>query len=230
MISGRNQGAIDAALRDLGRAGPGKAVGQAGDVSDAGDISHLFEATMAQLGGVDILFNNAGTGSEERIIDAPDERWQYYWDMHVMAVVRLSRLCVPSMEKRGGGVIINNASVCAIQPIDYEPIYNVSKAALLMLGKCMANEFIARGIRVNTLSPGLIMTPNWEKFARRQTQGGPQSWEKYLEEIGRRNAPAGRFGSAMELADFVVFLASARASYCVGANYYVDGGYIRTIA
>ena len=119
----------------------------------------------AAFGGVDILINNAGTGSNETIMDAPDEKWQYYWDLHVMAAVRLSRGLVPSMRQRGGGVILNNASICAKQPLGYEPIYNVTKAALMMFSKCLSNEVIGDNIRVNCINPGLVLTPDWVKTA-----------------------------------------------------------------
>ena len=111
------------------------------DVSKESDINRLASEVTESLGSVDILINNAGTGSEETIIDAPDAKWQYYWDLHVMAAVRLSRALVPGMRGRDG-VIINNASICARQPLYYEPIYNTTKAALVMMTKCLANELI----------------------------------------------------------------------------------------
>ena len=126
----------------------------------------------AGFGGADILVNNAGTGSNETILEAPDEKWQAYWDLHVMAAVRLARGLAPLMEARGGGAILNNASICATQPLWYEPIYNVTKAALLMLSKNMATEFIPMDIRVNTINPGLILTPDWIKTAK-QLSAGP---------------------------------------------------------
>jgi NAD(P)-dependent dehydrogenase (short-subunit alcohol dehydrogenase family) len=105
-------------------------------------------AAEKEFGGADILINNAGTGSNETIMDAADDKWQFYWDLHVMAAVRLARGLVPSMRRRGGGVILNNASICAAQPLWYEPIYNVTKAALVMLSKTMATEFwIGAGFR-----------------------------------------------------------------------------------
>ena len=92
-------------------------------------------AAVAEFGGADILINNAGTGSEETILEAPDERWHSYWELHVMAAVRLARALAPGMKARGGGVILHNASICASQPLGYEPIYNVTKAALVMFSK-----------------------------------------------------------------------------------------------
>ena len=204
-----------------------QAIGVQADVGDARAISGFVSAVEREFGGADILVNNAGTGSEETILQASDERWQQYWDLHVMAAVRLSRALAPSMRNRGGGVMLNNASICATQPLGYEPIYNVTKAALVMLSKCLANELIPWNIRVNTINPGLVMTPDWQKTAKLLTEGTPTTWEAYLEQIAKDNAPIGRFASPEEIAHFVVFLCSPRASYCVGSTYYVDGGWLK---
>ena len=204
-----------------------QAIGVAADVSDTSGISAFADGIATTFGGADILINNAGTGSEETILTAPDERWHYYWDLHVMAAVRLARVLAPSMRRRGGGVILHNASICASQPLGYEPIYNVTKAALVMFSKCLANELIADNIRVNTVNPGLVMTPDWQKTARLLTEGTAQTWDAYLDTIARENAPIGRFASPEEVANLFVFLCSPRASYCVGSTYYIDGGWLR---
>ncbi|MFT3975353.1 MAG: SDR family oxidoreductase [Amaricoccus sp.] len=204
-------------------------VGHACDVGTAEGCAGLIAAAKADFGGADILVNNAGTGSNETILEAPDEKWQSYWDLHVMAAVRLGRGLAPMMEARGGGAILNNASICATQPLWYEPIYNVTKAALVMLSKTMATEFIPKGIRVNTVSPGLILTPDWQKTARQLTADSGGDWEGYLQSVADEHAAIKRFGTVEELADFMVFLCSARASYAVGGNYFVDGGMLRTI-
>lgn len=204
-----------------------RAVGVPVDVSRAADIALVEAALDQEFGGVDLLINNAGTGSEETILSAPDERWQYYWDLHVMAAVRLSRALAPAMQRRGGGVILNNASICATQPLGYEPIYNVTKAALVMFSKCLANELIPANIRVNTVNPGLVLTPDWQKTARLLTEGQDITPEAYLDQIAKDNAPIGRFAAPEEVANLFVFLCSPRASYCVGGTYYIDGGWLR---
>lgn len=206
-----------------------KAIGIKADVSRRDEITHFVAEVESTFGGADILINNAGTGSEETILDAPDEKWQYYWDLHVMAAVRLSRSLAPMMRARGGGVILNNASICASQPLGYEPIYNTTKAALVMFSKCLANELIPYNIRVNTVNPGLVMTPDWQKTAKLLTEGKEVTWEQYLDRIAKENAPIGRFASPEEIANLFVFLCSPRASYCVGATYYIDGGWLRVI-
>lgn len=206
-----------------------RAIGVPTDVSSGDEIQQFVAAIVGEFGGIDILINNAGTGSEETILNAADERWQYYWDLHVMAAVRLSRALAPLMQQRGGGAILNNASICATQPLGYEPIYNVTKAALVMFSKCLANELIPLNIRVNTINPGLVMTPDWQKTAKLLTEGQDTTWEAYLDQIAKDNAPIGRFASPEEIANLAVFLCSPRASYCVGSTYYIDGGWLKVI-
>jgi NAD(P)-dependent dehydrogenase (short-subunit alcohol dehydrogenase family) len=206
-----------------------RAIGIAADVSRADDVARVVAEVETEFGAADIVINNAGTGSNETIMAAPDEKWQQYWDLHVMAAVRLSRGLVPLLRLRGGGVIVNNASICARQPLDYEPIYNVTKAALMMFSKCLANELIKENIRVNCVNPGLVLTPDWKKTATQLTAGTDTTWEAYLDQIAKKNAPIGRFASPEEMAKFFVFLCSPCASYCVGATYQVDGGWLGTV-
>ncbi|WP_109482227.1 SDR family oxidoreductase [Paraburkholderia sp. C35] len=199
------------------------------DVATPEGVDAIIDAASQHFDGADILFNNAGTGSNETIMEAPDEKWQAYWDLHVMAAVRLARGLVPSMKRRGGGAILHNASICAVQPLGYEPIYNVTKAALMMFSKNLANEVIKDNIRVNTLNPGLVLTPDWVKTAKQLTQDSGGDWEGHLQQVADEFAPIRRFATPAELADFVVFLCSERASYSVGASYFVDGGMLRTV-
>ncbi len=196
------------------------------DLTVPGDSVRVAELVAQELGGADILVNNAGTGSEETILEAPDSRWQHYWELHVMAAVRLARELAPQMKAKGGGVILHNASICATQPLGYEPIYNVTKAALVMFSKCLANELIGDNIRVNAVNPGLVMTGDWVKTAKALTEGTDQTWEEYLQKIAEDNAPIKRFATPEEVADFFVYLCSPRASYSVGSTYYVDGGWL----
>ena len=116
-------------------------------------------------------------------MEAPDEKWQQYWELHVMAAVRLARGLVPGMKRRGGGVILHNASICATQPLWYEPIYNVTKSALMMFSKTLANEVIGDNIRVNCINAGLMLTPDWIKTAKQLTADKGGDWEGYLQGV-----------------------------------------------
>jgi NAD(P)-dependent dehydrogenase (short-subunit alcohol dehydrogenase family) len=199
------------------------------DIATVEGADALVKAARDSFGGADILVNNAGTGSNETIMEAPDDKWNAYWELHVMAAVRLARGFVPMMKERGGGAIVHNASICAVQPLWYEPIYNVTKAALLMFSKNLANEVVKDNIRVNTINPGLILTPDWVNTAKKLTAGSGGDHNAYLQSVADEYAPIKRFGSVEELANFFVFLCSDRASYCTGATYHVDGGMLKTI-
>ncbi|MBI4922021.1 MAG: SDR family oxidoreductase [Devosia nanyangense] len=201
--------------------------GVAADVATWEGCNAVIEAAQNGFGGADILINNAGTGSNETIAEASDDKWQYYWDLHVMAAVRLARGIVPQMKRRGGGAVIHNASICAVQPLWYEPIYNTTKAALMMFSKTLANEVVGDNIRVNTINPGLILTPDWVKTAKQIA--GEDGYEKHLQGVADEAGGMKRFGTPEELANFFVFLCSDRASYSTGSTYFVDGGWLRTV-
>ncbi|MFN0192611.1 MAG: SDR family NAD(P)-dependent oxidoreductase [Aestuariivirga sp.] len=225
----RDAARLDAARAEVAASAKVKVAVIACDVATSDGCNSVMTALEREFGGADILVNNAGTGSNETIMEAPDSKWQYYWDLHVMAATRLARGIVPLMKRRGGGVILNNASICAAQPLWYEPIYNVTKAALVMLSKTMATEFIKDGIRVNAINPGFVLTPDWIKTAKQLTADTGGNWQGYIDQLAKENAPIGRFSSPEEIADFFVFLCSARASYSVGSTYFVDGGMLKTI-
>ena len=229
VILARDPARVEREAADIAKAHGVRALGISADVSKPADIEQASRRIASAFDGIDILINNAGTGTAETIMEAPDSKWQYFWDLHVMAAVRMSRALVPLMRKRGGGVILNTASICAKQPLGYEPIYNTTKAALVMLSKCLANELIKENIRVTAVNPGLILTPDWRKTAGIMTQGTSTSVDQYLDKIAKDNAPIGRFAAPEELAHFYVFLCSPRASYCLGSSYYVDGGWLKTI-
>ena len=225
VVTARTKDAVEAAASEIAETFGVTARAVASDVATPEGCQAVIDAAAA-LGGADIFVSNAGTGSNETVAEAPDEKWQFYWDLHVMAAVRISRGLAPQMAAKGGGAILLNASICAVQPLWYEPIYNVTKSALLMFGKCLSTELIPKKIRVNTVNPGLIRTPDWENTAR-ELSG--DDWEGYLQKVADEHAPIRRFASVEELADFCVFLCSDRASYSVGSAYHVDGGMLKTV-
>ena len=228
IICARNRERVDKVVNDFKCTYPKANVhGKSCDVSKLSDIESLV-AFVKELGGVDILINNAGTGSEERSMTAPDEKWYYYWDLHVMAAVRLCRMLVPLMKERPGeGVIINTTSMCATQPLYYEPIYNTTKAALTMYSKCLADELIKDNIRVLSIAPGLVLTPDWYKTASILSQQQGITIQQYFDRIAQSMTPLGRFATAEEIAKLYVFLASRQASYCLGTSFHIDAGAVK---
>lgn len=225
----RDQDRLATVARDLANRHGVRCLPVSADVATCDGIASIVSQTEEAFGGADILINNAGTGSNETIMEAADEKWQFYWELHVMAAVRLARGLVPGMRQRGGGAIIHNASICAAQPLWYEPIYNVTKAALMMFSKTLSTEVIKDNIRVNCVNPGLILTPDWVKTAKQLTTETGGDWEGYLQSVADEHATIKRFGSPEELANFFVFLCSDKASYSVGSSYFVDGGMLKTL-
>ena len=225
LITARGKERVEAeAARIAGTYGV-TARGVASDVATAEGCNAVI-AAAGEMGGADILINNAGTGSNETIAGADDAKWQYYWDLHVMAAVRLGRGLCAQMKAKGGGAVIHNASICAVQPLWYEPIYNTTKAALMMFSKTLANEVVGDNIRVNTINPGLVLTPDWVKTAR---QIAGDNYEAHLQGVADEAGGMKRFATPEELAHFFVFLCSNKASYSTGSTYFVDGGWLRTV-
>ena len=230
ILLARDQARVEREAAAVAEARGVRALGLVADVAVAADVERALARIGEAFDGIDILVNNAGTGSSETILEAPDAKWQYYWDLHVMAAVRLARGLCPLMKQRGGGVVLNNASICAVQPLWYEPIYNTTKAALMMFSKTLATEVIKDNIRVNCINPGLVQTPDWVKTAKQLTADSGGDWQGYLQGVADEHSTIRRFASAEEVAHFFVFLCSDKATYSVGSTYYVDGGMLRTIA
>jgi NAD(P)-dependent dehydrogenase (short-subunit alcohol dehydrogenase family) len=226
IISARGAERVEAEAIAIAQTHGVRTHGVASDVATAAGCDAVIAAAQA-MGGADILINNAGTGSNEKIADATDEKWQYYWDLHVMAAVRLGRGLVPQMKGKGGGVILHNASICAVQPLWYEPIYNTTKAALMMFSKTLANEVVGDNIRVNTINPGLVLTPDWIKTAKQLA--GEDGFEAHLQGVADEAGGMKRFATPEELSHFFVFLCSNKATYSTGSTYFVDGGWLKTV-
>ncbi|MBO9133552.1 SDR family oxidoreductase [Rhizobium sp. B230/85] len=228
ILAARGQERVEAEAARIASKYGVSATGIAADVATAEGTNSVIRAA-AEAGGADILINNAGTGSNETVMEADDEKWQFYFDLHVMAAVRLARGLAPQMREKGGGVILHNASICAVQPLWYEPIYNVTKAALMMFSKTLSTELIPQNIRVNCVNPGLVLTPDWIKTAKQLTADKGGDWQGYLDSVANEHAPIKRFATPQEAADIFVFLCSDRASYSVGSTYFVDGGMLKSM-
>lgn len=226
LITARGKDRVEAEAANIARDYGVSAHGVAADVATAEGCAAVV-AAAAQLGGAHILVNNAGTGSNETIAEADDAKWQYYWDLHVMAAVRLGRGLVPQMKAHGWGAIVHNASICAVQPLWYEPIYNTTKAALMMFSKTLANEVVGDNIRVNTINPGLVLTPDWVKTAKQLA--GEDGYQAHLQGVADEAGGMKRFATPEELANFFVFICSDKASYSTGSTYFVDGGWLKTV-
>jgi NAD(P)-dependent dehydrogenase (short-subunit alcohol dehydrogenase family) len=203
------------------------------DLSTAAGMDEVFDTLLAATGGrLDVLFNNVGKGAVRSFDDLSDADWEETLQVNFMSQVRATRRALAVMRAQGSGVITNNASDLARQPEGVPIDYSVSKAAVLSLTKALAR---AEGpaIRVNAVAPGPVWTEFWTKpggFA--ETMGAfydlPPK-EAVEHEMRKRELPAGRLGTPEEVADVVVFISSARASFVTGSVWGIDGGSIRNI-
>jgi 3-oxoacyl-[acyl-carrier protein] reductase len=218
-------------------------VGIAADVSDSASVDRALEQAESALGPVDVWINNAGiaaTAQAERItpraeqqlaeaaqgnaittaLDAlirlPDDEWRRMLAVHLDGTFYGTRAAARSMAQRGGGVIVNIASVCGIEGCTGYPHYSAAKAGVLGFTRAVAKELIMQNIRVNAVAPGFIETPTAGMHAGK------------LRTAQRLRTPIGRFGRSEEIAGTVAFLASDDAGFFVGETLSPNGGIVTT--
>ena len=218
MLSARSA----AQLRDAEAALRGTGAGvraHAGDVGDPVDAARLIDATAAAYGGIDVLVNNVGgSGGGARVADSSDDDWRGALERNLIQTVRMMRLALPHMKGRPGAAVINIASISGWTPqLAMSGQYRAAKAALIFDTERWALEFVPHGLRVNTVSPGSILVEG--NFWDRYRLANPHYFDDYV----RHGFPMGRLGTAEEVADVIVFLASPRAHWINGRNIPVDG-------
>jgi 3-oxoacyl-[acyl-carrier protein] reductase len=194
----------------------------AADLTAPAGIDDVFDRLFAEFGGIDILVNSLGLARGAGITDTADAEWQEAFDSTLYPAIRASRLAVPSMRARGGGVILMIASIFGRES-GGRMTYNAVKAAEISLAKSMAQQLARDNIRVNSVAPGSISFPGGSWWKRQQAD--PDG----IAEFVRRELPFGRFGRADEVGDVVAFLASPRASWISGASITVDGCQSRSL-
>jgi 3-oxoacyl-[acyl-carrier protein] reductase len=203
----------------------------AGDITDP-EIDERIVATCAeQMGGVDVLVNNAGTSFVGGLDDLTDEEWQGLWELHVMAPMRLMRAAAPRMAARGGGRIVNVCSSAGKRPSLTNPAYSVTKAAQLSLSRVFADCYADGDVLVNAVTPGPVSSGLWTAAGGMADQNAAAQGISREEALAAQSAkvPLGRFAEPAEIADVIVFLCSERASMVTGAAWSVDGGTFASI-
>jgi 3-oxoacyl-[acyl-carrier protein] reductase len=203
----------------------------AGDVTDP-DIDERIVATCAeQMGGIDVLVNNAGTSFARSLDELTDADWQGQWELHVMAPMRLMRAAAPRMARRGGGRIVNVCSSAGKRPSLTNAAYSVTKAAQLSLSRVFADSYAADNVLVNAVAPGPVASPLWmaeDGLGEQTARVRGISREEALQ-VQADKVPLGRFAEPREIADVIVFLCSERASTVTGAAWSADGGTVAII-
>ena len=175
------------------------------DVTDEASVQELFRRAAAELGGIDVLVNNAGLGGTAELHEMSDEQWSIVLDVTLNGTMRCTRAALRHMYERGRGTIVNNASVLGWRAQSGQAHYAAAKAGVMALTRCAAIEAAPRGVRINAVSPSLAMHANLAKVTS----------DELLAELTQREA-FGRWAEPWEIANVIVFLASDYSSYMTG--------------
>ena len=214
-ICARRPDVLERAAEGIRKAG-GQVLARPVDVSKADPIEAFVNEVVREWGGVDILLNNAGTSAAASFEAVDDAAWLHDFELKFFAAVRLCRLCIPHMKKRGGGRIVNITNLGAKTPAARGLPTSVSRAAGINLTKSLANEYAADKILVNTICIGLVKSAQWERRAKGDL-------DAFYKDVAKR-VPLGRVGEAEEFGDLVAFLVSERAAFITGTAINFDGG------
>ncbi|MBI2914167.1 MAG: glucose 1-dehydrogenase [Chloroflexi bacterium] len=202
---------------EIARAG-GSATFVKVDVSNPEDVQTMVRVAVETYGRLDVLFNNAGVeGEQAPTADCSLENWERVIAINLKGVFLGMKYGIAAMLDTGGGSIINNASVAGLVGFAGIPAYCASKGGVIQLTRTAALEYAKQGIRVNVICPGVIWTPMVERFT-----AASEEVRKTLEAL----EPIGRFGQPEEVARLALFLACDDSSFCTGAPFVVDGGFV----
>jgi NAD(P)-dependent dehydrogenase (short-subunit alcohol dehydrogenase family) len=194
---------------------PGKTVPVACHVGRVDQLENLVREAEERLGPVDILVNNSATNiGQGPALEVSDDMILKMVEINVLSAMRLVRLTAPRMIERGGGSIINIASIAGLRPQPGGLLYSFTKAGLIMISRSLALELGKHGIRVNIIAPGLIQTDFSEYFWKNE------EYRKRLEET----QPIPRVGQPEEIGGIALYLASDESSFVTGQTFVVDGG------
>ena len=168
---------------------------------------------------IDVLFNAVGFVHHGTILDCEEKDWDFSFDTNIKSMYFMCKAALPTMINNNGGSIINVASVASsIKGLPNRFVYGASKAAIIGLTKSIASDFVKRKIRCNAIAPGTVFTPSWEDRVKQS----PDPVKAKKDFIARQ--PMGRLGTAQEIADFAIYLASDESTFTTGNTFSVDGG------
>lgn len=194
------------------------------DITKYGEVEKMVEATMLTYQGLDILVNNAAILAFGTILKTKEEDWDRLMAVNLKGVYLCSKLAVPRIIERGGGVIINIASIGGLVGGPALAAYNASKGGVVLLTKNMAIDLAPYNIRVNCLCPGTALTSMANQIFVTRAKGDVDKVES-MKEAGLRGYPLRRYGKPEEMAQAILFLASEESAFMTGASLVVDGGY-----
>lgn len=211
------------------------AIAVAADLGTAEGVATLIDTALAELGGIDLLVNNVGGGDAVEpagFLDTGDAAWAAIFDVNLLSAVRATRAALPSLIERRGSVV-NVSSINSRLPAAGPVAYSAAKAALTALGKSLAEEFGPRGVRVNTVSPGVVRTAIWEDpdgFGGKVAAAAGAEHAAFLEAIPEAfGITSGRITEPREVAALIAFLLSDVAGNITGADHIIDGGTVKAL-
>ena len=182
------------------------------------------DAMAKEIGGVDILFNCAGFVHHGSVLTTSDEDWDFSFNLNVKSMHRTIRAFLPGMIGRGGGSIVNISSIASsVRGLPNRHVYGASKAAVIGLTKAVAADFIGKNIRCNAIGPGTVQSPSLDERIKALAANNGITEQAARESFVARQ-PMGRLGTAREIADIALYLASDEAAFTTGQMYMVDGG------
>jgi NAD(P)-dependent dehydrogenase (short-subunit alcohol dehydrogenase family) len=188
------------------------------DVTDDAAVPRTVERIAADLGGIDVLVNNAGIGAQGTVAETAADEWLRVLDVNVVGIARMSAAALPHLRRSRAAAVVNTASIAALIGLPKRAAYCASKSAVLGLTRAMAADHVREGIRVNCVSPGTADTP-WVQRLLAATDDPAGE----LARLAARQ-PHGRLVSADEVARAIVYLASPRSGSVTGTSLSVDGG------
>jgi len=194
------------------------------DISKYGEVEKMVEATMLAYQGLDILVNNAAILAFGTILKTKEEDWDRLMAVNLKGVYLCSKLAAPRIIERGGGVIINVASIGGLVGGPALAAYNASKGGVVLLTKNMAIDLAPYNIRVNCLCPGTVLTSMASQIFVTRAKGDVDKVQS-MKEAGLRGYPLKRYGKPEEMAQAILFLASEESAFMTGTSLVVDGGY-----
>ena len=198
----------------------GQAMAITADVSSESDAARIATETVTAFGGIDVLINNAGIQTPGTVESTPLDVWSDTIAVNLTGVYLVARFVLPEMRRRGGGTIVNVASLHGLLTEPGWSAYAASKGGVISLSRSMALDYAAEGIRVNCVCPGMIDTPLLRAAAMHERRANP---EERLHEWAAQQ-PLGRLGTPEEIADLILFLAGSRSSFITGGVDTADGG------
>jgi meso-butanediol dehydrogenase / (S,S)-butanediol dehydrogenase / diacetyl reductase len=196
------------------------------DVANAKAVEGAVERAAQRMGGIDILVNAAAVHPFGDVVETEPETWNRCMAINVGSVYLLAHAVIPAMRKRGGGCILNLASVQGYACQKGVAVYAASKGAIHSLTRAMALDHAKDRIRVNSISPGSVRTPMLATSAAHFSPGMPT--DEVFARFGAAH-PLGRIGTPEEIAELAAFLASERGAFCTGSDFVADGGLLAGI-